>query len=70
MKTIYWVLITDIYRINYARIPAVLFPTDEKREAYIEGYSPTSYRLFQYEIEEEYATLDLAEGAPLPFPNL
>lgn len=70
MKTIYWILITDIYRLNYNRIPAVLFPTKEKREAYIEWYSPTSYRVFQYDIEEEYAELDLVEWRPLPYPNL
>lgn len=70
MQIIYWLLITDIHRLNYTRIPAVLFETEEERQDYIEIYSPISYRIFEYEIEKEYANLDLEEWKPLPFPNL
>ena len=70
MTTIYWLLITDISRLNYSRIPAVLFASLNEREAYISKYSPQSYRVFQYDIEDEYVRLDLQEGAPLAYPNL
>lgn len=70
MTTIYWLLITDIARRNVSRIPAVLFASEEERESYLDTYSPTSYRSFQYDIEDELAPLDLSEGAPLAYPNL
>jgi hypothetical protein len=70
MTTIYGLLITDISHLNYDRIPAVLFGTIYERENYIQIWAPQSYRLFQYEIEDEYVDLDLREGAPRSYPNL
>lgn len=70
MRTVFWILITDIAKLNYNRIPAILFETNKERNEYIDKYEPMSYRIFEYEIEEEYAILDINEWKPLIFPNL
>lgn len=60
----------DIKRLNYNRVPAVLFRTESDREKYIDEFEPMSFRYFEYEIEPEYWELDLEEWKPLVYPNL
>jgi len=60
MTTIYWVIVFEDFDM-YAR----LFKTKRIRDEWINESEPSSYRFFEYKIEDEYAGLDLGFGQSL-----
>jgi hypothetical protein len=54
--TIYWVF----QIINETTVAPKLFPSLQDREHYITNTPMDSYRVFQYDIEDEYSDIDLS----------